>query len=493
MRLTGLTRSNQWRRFETHVPTKDNSIILKPSNEVQKAFVNCTARESLMDGGVGSSKTYGGLIKLLLLADHYPGSRWFVARQFYKDLMNTTKASFDKLIPKGWVVHEVMGLTTLANGSEIIWAHLDDYDIKSLAGLEITGAFLDQAEEISPDCWEMLDSRIGRWNVFPSWDGPAPSYIWGTSNPNGKDWLYWHFHPDIPANKINSEKAYFFAPTDINKECLAINAPGYYENLMRKSPTWRKRWVEGSRDMFEGKIFPEFTTKGPHIYQHAYFSPYRQFPDGACWGWLDYGLTSPTTHIITYTTKEKFMFVTSEYGQNNKMIKEHAANIVHLCRTNPKPVRGTIADPSVFHESTRDRRVMANSIDKEFRTGGLYLLKGDNNEESSLAVLHEMLFVDPLRMNPITGKLGSPLLFISDECPNLIKELDAQRYNEERNPLTGEREWVGSRNSNIADHYVDPLRYFANSKIHTVNANRPQPTHQPRYTTYEPRYGADRP
>ena len=107
-------------------------VILSPANPVQKEFIESTARETLMDGGVGSSKTYGGLIRLLLLADAYPGSRWFAARQIYKDLMATTKASFDNLVPKGWVEKDSLGLTKLTNGSEIIWAHLDDYDIQSL-------------------------------------------------------------------------------------------------------------------------------------------------------------------------------------------------------------------------------------------------------------------------------------------------------------------------------------------------------------------------
>ena len=317
--------------------------------------------------------------------------------------------------------------------------------------------------------------------VFPHWDGPAPSYIWGTSNPAGHDWLYWRFHPEVPGNSENPDRKYLFAPTDINKECLAKNAPGYYENLMKKSPAWRKKWVEGSRDIFEGKIFTEFTTNGPHIYNAREFNPYKQF-DGASWSWLDYGLTSPTTNIISYSTKEGYYFITSEYGDSNKMIKEHAAAIKLQNSRNPKPVKGTFADPSVFHESTRDRQVVTNSVGKEFAQAGLYLQKADNGEEVSLAVLHEMLFVDPNRRNPITGKMGSPRLFISDECPRLIQELEMQRFAEVRNPLTGEREWTGARNENVSDHYFDPLRYFAASKAHTVSANLPQPP-RPSYRT----------
>src|SRR5579859_6375526 len=143
---------------------KPEGIRVEPANPIQAAFIVCTARESVMDGGVGAGKTVGGIYKLLLLADAYPNSRWFVGRQIYKDLIATTKKTFDRITPKGWVKKEALNITTLYNGSEISWNHLDDYDLKSLMGLEINGAFLDQVEEISPDVLEILDSRIGRWS-----------------------------------------------------------------------------------------------------------------------------------------------------------------------------------------------------------------------------------------------------------------------------------------------------------------------------------------
>src|SRR5579871_1731180 len=94
-------------------------LTVKPANPVQRDFILCTKREQLMDGGVGSGKTIGGLIKLLLLANKYPGSRWFVARETYKDLIATTKKSFEKIVPKGWILKESLNITTLWNGSEI--------------------------------------------------------------------------------------------------------------------------------------------------------------------------------------------------------------------------------------------------------------------------------------------------------------------------------------------------------------------------------------
>lgn len=438
------------------------------ANPEQDEFIYSGCRETLADGGVGSGKTIGGIIRLLLLAERYPGSRWFVARQTYKDLTQTTRKSFDRICPPGWVIRDVLNEMTLFNGSEIVWAHLDEYDIKTLMGLEINGAFLDQVEEINPEIYDMLDSRIGRW-YLPQWETVCPSYIWSTSNPNGKDWVYFRFHPD--ANPPDYRK-YIFMPTNVNKEVLNKFHPGYYENLLKKSPSWRKRWVEASRDIWEGQIFSEFK-KEVHTYNPKEFNPFAKFPQGSAWGFMDYGLAKPTTLELTYSTIPH-CFVTGEYGEADKSIKDHAGEIKILTGRNPVHVRGIMADPSMFFESNRDKRVATTSIANEYRTHGIYLIKADNNEESSLEIIHEMLHVDMSKIHPVTGKPGSPVLLINENCTRLIKELEAQTWKEERNAITGEKEFVGVRNDRIPDDYFDGLRYYANSKIHQVTGKRPQ-------------------
>jgi len=444
------------------------------ANEQQEEYTLSTARETLADGGIGSSKTFGAIMRLLILAEKFPYSRWFVGRQTYKDLTQTTRKTFDRICPPGWIVRDVLGETTLFNGAEILWAHLDEYDIKTLMGLEINGALLDQVEEINPEIYDMLDSRIGRW-YHPSWQTPCPPYIWSTSNPAGKDWVYFRFHPDV---NPPAYRKYIFMPTIINKAVLDKFHPGYYENLMKKSPAWRKRWVEASRDIWEGQIFAEFK-KPLHTYNPKQFNPFAKFPQGVAWGFMDYGLTKPTTLCLTYSTLQH-LFVTAEYGDANKSIKEHAGEIKMLTGKNPVHVRGILADPSMFFESSRDRKTATTSLANEYRTHGVYLLKADNNEESSLEILHEMLNVDPARIHPVTGKPGAPLLLINEECTNLIHEIEMQRWKEERNPLTGEKEFIGKRLDTVSDDFFDDLRYFANSKVHQVIAKRP-PMQMPNY------------
>jgi len=457
---------------------KPLEIVFEPASEIQESYIWNTKRESMFDGGVGNGKTTGGLMRLLILAREFPGSRWVVARETFKTLMNTTRKTFDRLCPSKWITRDVKENMTLANGSEILWLHLDEMSENDMKSLEINGAFISQAEEIAPEKWEFLDSRIGRWSK-PDWKVACPSYIWGECNPNGHDWIYFRFHPDVVGDD-HPTRAYYFGATEINRKMLAKFAPGYYEMLMAKPESWKRRWVYGSRDIFEGAIHPDFRRE-IHVYDADRWDPYDACNIKSCWGWMDYGLSAPTCLLISASTSDNFHFITHEYYRRSTpgrtiTIREHAGAIQKLLRDNRYSVRGTYADPSIFVESTRDRRTATTSVAQEYRECGLYLQRADNNEQASIANLQELMHIDARLHNPITGRMGSPRLFISSRCTNLIEQIQLQRHAETRNPLTGDKEFTEERAQGIPDHAYDPLRYFANSNVWQAMHDRPQPT-----------------
>lgn len=453
-------------------------LLFEPANPIQRDFITHEQREGMFDGGIGNGKTTGGLMRLLILAREFPKSRWVIARQVYKDLMNTTRPTFSKVCPENWIKREVKESMTLFNDSEILWLHLDDISDSFLRGLEINGAFISQAEEVAPEMWEFLDSRIGRWNM-PEWDCHCPPHIWGDCNPNGHDWIYFRFHPEA-VGYLHPDRAYFFGETSINLPILEKNNPGYYAALMKKPETWKRRWVYGSREIFEGQIHPDFKRE-IHVYNADEFDPYERLDIKCAWGWFDYGLSAPTCMLISASTADNFHFITSEYYKQSSPIKtitiaEHATAIKKATKDNRMPVRGVYADPSIFFQSTRDRKTTVTSVAQEYRECGVYLVKADNNEATSISNLQELLHVDKDLPNPITRERGSPRLFISSRCTNLIEQIQTQRHGEMRNPLTGEKEFTEERAAGIPDHAYDPLRYFANSNVWEAPRKRDQPT-----------------
>src|SRR5229473_2402666 len=126
---------------------KGPEILFEPASVTQEDFIWATKRESMFDGGVGNGKTTAGIMKLLILAREFPGSRWVVARQTYKTLMNTTYKTFERVCPKQWVKRFVKENMEFVNGSEVLWLHLDEFSENDMKSLEINGAFVSQAEE----------------------------------------------------------------------------------------------------------------------------------------------------------------------------------------------------------------------------------------------------------------------------------------------------------------------------------------------------------
>ena len=477
----------------TATPLSEQTLF-EPVNEVQDAFIWNTSRESVADGGIGNGKTSGGVERVIILASRFPGSRYVIFRQEYKMLMQTTRKTFERICPLKW---EKSGpspsnqyTSKLVNGSEIHWMHMDEADEKTLRSLEINGAFGDQIEEIHPEVWEILDSRIGRWQL-PQWGRRCPPYIWGTSNPEGHDWVYYRFHPDVvkyPAVRTqllqvrhpitgqmvdaqmmfaeSPQKAYFFSDTLANIEKLNQIDPSYVRNLLMKPKSWQQKWVFGNRSVFEGMIHKDFK---PNVHVYDAFDPFKDCQIKHIWGYFDYGLSSPTCLHLVATDKENFSFFFREYYEANRTISEHAMmmkKMIAEVEAKYMRVAGIYADPSVFYEDTRDRKNQSGrtSIAAEYASEGVYFIRADNNEDSSIERINEFLKVDPERMNPVTRTRSSPQVFFSKDCPYAVEQIQQQRWKKQRNALTGELEYIQERDADVPDHAYDPVRYWANAR-----------------------------
>jgi len=365
--------------------------------------------------------------------------------------------------------------------------HLDAMTEQSLRGLEVNGAFGDQIEEIDPELIDIIDSRLGRWQL-PEWKETCPPYLWSTSNPRGHDAVYFRYHPNIvkydridyfdewdteqferlkemgievdpkyispSIAAYSTNKAYFFGSTLINLPKLNEIEPTYVRNLLRKPESWKKQWIYGNRDFFEGSVHPNFR-ESIHVYDPAKFDPLEGRRIRRIMGWFDYGLSHPTVLLLTAHDDEGYIWVFHEYGAPNRTIEQHSHEIKRLqTRYNPEAL---FADPQVFQQMTRDRKVMTKSIAEEYAQYGIGFVKADNNEDTSIQKIEELLHVDDRRLNPVTRQLGSPRLFFSRACPHTIAQIQQQRWEELRNPLTGEKEFAEKRDSGVPDDYYDCL------------------------------------
>lgn len=124
-------------------------------------------------GGAGGGKSYVWVSWLWMMCNKYAGVRYAIGRQELKRLKQTTLNSFFKFIgdyeiPEDQAGHynSQEGVIKFKNGSEILLLDLafqpSDPLYTRLGSLELTGAFVDESNEVDEQCLVILSTRIGR-------------------------------------------------------------------------------------------------------------------------------------------------------------------------------------------------------------------------------------------------------------------------------------------------------------------------------------------
>ena len=234
----------------------------KSSEETAKASITLSAKQSIAmqalenplinqvvyGGAAGGGKSILGCYWIIKNCLKYPGTRWVIAREEYARLKETTLKSF-------YTVCEIVGAKvdqhfiynvnnktiTWHNGSEILLKDLkyqpSDPDYNFLGSLEITGAFVDECNEITAKAWETLFSRIRyklkEYNLKPK--------LLGSCNPS-KNWVYTDFYLPDKKGTLPDYRRFI--------QALVIDNPNipadYIVNLSRLSTVQRERLLNGN-------------------------------------------------------------------------------------------------------------------------------------------------------------------------------------------------------------------------------------------------------
>lgn len=133
---------------------------------LQDDSTNCV----LFGGSVGSSKSFLGCTWIITNCFKFPNTKWLVGRSKLKNLRQTTlQTLFEVLsimeIPSTyWNFNQQDNEIRFGNGSVIVLKDLflypSDPNFDSLGSLEITGAFVDECNQIVSKAWQIVRSRI---------------------------------------------------------------------------------------------------------------------------------------------------------------------------------------------------------------------------------------------------------------------------------------------------------------------------------------------
>ena len=193
--------------------------LLKKQEHAVYYLKDNQTKELIYGGAAGGGKSALGVLWLIEQCQSYPGSRWLMGRSKLKALKETTLNTFFEQttlldITSQFNYNAQSGVIYWNNGSEILLKDLylypSDPNFDSLGSLEITGAFIDECNQITYKAWQVVKSRI-RYKIKQF--GITPKML-GTCNP-AKNWVYSQFYLKDKNSTLDIDKKFIQAlPTD---------------------------------------------------------------------------------------------------------------------------------------------------------------------------------------------------------------------------------------------------------------------------------------
>lgn len=435
--------------------------------EAQNLFIRSAAKETFYAGGVGSGKTLSGAMKALWACLLWPGTVGLVGRQTYRALEDTTKKVMLYGDDKPAIFTPELGRYVagddkfvMHNGSEILFRSLEDHNIEKLLSLNLGWAYVDEVTETTSKIWLTLLGRL-RHPV-------GPRIAWGTTNPNGHDWVWKRAHPDAGVN--DPQIKLFIQPTQSNPHL----AGDYIQMLLRMPKEWQKRFVFCSFETAAGMIW-DMWDSNVHMYDHELVgrlpANWKRFES------MDHGRRNPTAWLWWCVDNDGNLIVEDEYYVEGLIPSAHAHSIkakreMVAPGIRPQPV---IAPPDCFRQAFDGRTVAQEYAE----AADIQMTMGNDNVDAGLLRVSEWLArVEGLEYpewHPLAGTLGpdgggAPRVFVSTRCPNLRGEIPDYRWKDLSPTAERDRDQPEEPRKKD-DHAVDAFRYGIMS--------RAQPFHQP--------------
>ena len=189
--------------------------------EALKLLRDDTTKEILYGGAAGGGKSFLGCYWITYNCFKYPGTRWLIGRSKLKDLKKTTLRSLFDLFRmlglqqnKHYRYYDQAGEIRFNNGSEIMLVDLFQYpsdpDFNSLGSLELTGAFVDEVNQITLTAKSTLFTRIRYKMSGIDEDGKPYKFckkLFMSCNP-AQNWVFRQFYEPYTKNELPEYRAF---------------------------------------------------------------------------------------------------------------------------------------------------------------------------------------------------------------------------------------------------------------------------------------------
>ncbi len=277
-------------------------------NPTQIKFLQDPAPVKVYKGEGGSGKTSIGVVDIILKAMMIPGSKWFIGRRDYNDLLKTTAKTAEGVmnrLPAGilldknktppmtwWIKPMVTPDNPMPEPSTIEFMGLSDWK----GSYEYCGGFIDELDEVEEEFFWQLKRAI---RYIPSGFPDMEIYpITGAFNPTPKShWLFKNcmgFEMDgTPYNPNNDGKPPISLHDSTPGENKANVRKGYYEEMTAMPPELQQRYLKNEWvDVFPGApVYKQFA-RAVHVKNNITWQGHTLYR------WWDFGYNRPSCHFV---------------------------------------------------------------------------------------------------------------------------------------------------------------------------------------------------
>lgn len=177
-----------------------NTEFTQTQKQCLKYLLDKNTKEVLFGGAAGGGKSWIGVSYLIIMSLEYPKTRYLMGRSKLDSLKKTTLNTFFEVCAhwklesgKDYTFNGHSNIITFYNGSEIILKDLflypSDPNFDNLGSLEITAAFIDEANQITEKAKNIVASRL-RYKLDEN--NLTPTMLM-TCNP-AKNWVYTSYY-----------------------------------------------------------------------------------------------------------------------------------------------------------------------------------------------------------------------------------------------------------------------------------------------------------
>lgn len=403
-------------------------------------------------GPVGSGKSVGCCVALYLLMRAFDRaglpSRWCVVRNTYRELEDTTKATWDAWFGQygRFKRNSITWTMDLDHRHEVMFRALDrPADVGKLLSLEISGAWLNEVREIPRAIYDMVQTRIGRYPRRIAYGDDIPPFaLICDSNP--MDDFHWYYRLAEEARPDNA--AFFRQPGGLSPDAENIEnlPPNYYENIAQgKDEAWVKVYVDGEYGFaVDGKpVWPAFRDS-THVRD-----TYRSDARIICG--MDFGLT-PAAVFMQQTATGQFQ-VHSEIVCDDIAADEFGPLV--LAHVN-EHYRGSECefwgDPAGSQRSQADKNTPFRVLEAQ----GIPVKPAiaDSAKPNDFDIRQKVVSDLLLKLD----MAGEPALLVSPDCKYLRRAL-AGGYKYRQLQVSGDERFNAEPDKNIYSHVAEALQY----------------------------------